>query len=120
MALKKLIPVLAAVVMLLAVFVFVYFNWEVFDSSSLPSNSAALSWEPSQEKGIKGYRIYYGTESGKWTSEKDVGLTETPTKPKVVIKDLKRGVRYYFAIKAYNAAGIESEYSDIVQKDIPR
>jgi hypothetical protein len=47
--------------------------------------------------------VYYGTESGNYTTCMDVGTNLTFT-----ITNLQPGLTYYFAITDYNAQGLES------------
>ena len=61
---------------------------------------------------LAGYRVHYGTEPGNYTESvhlADQALTS------VVIENLAPA-RWYFAVKAYNSAGIESDFSDSVNK----
>jgi hypothetical protein len=83
-----------------------------------PPNSVVLTWKAGTEKNLAGYKIHYGTEAGKYTETKDVGMTETPDNPQYMLTDLNPGKTYYFAVKAYNKAGKESEYSQEVSKTI--
>ncbi len=69
----------------------------------LISFSANLSWESNRDEDIRGYLIYYGEESGKYTTLLDVGnVTEYQ------IVDLKSGKLYYFILSAYDSWGNES------------
>jgi hypothetical protein len=70
-----------------------------------------LGWEPVSDPGFAGYRLYYGTEPGRYTDFADVGDVTT-----FVMRDLvEDGVTYYVAAKAYNVHGTEStEYSNEV------
>jgi len=54
---------------------------------------------------LAGYKIYYGTSPGNFTTEKNIGNVTTYTVP-----DLAYGT-YYFAVKAYDTGGNHSEYS---------
>ena len=53
-----------------------------------------------------GYILYWGTSSGIYTDSHDTGNATQYTVP-----DLQEGVTYYFAAKAYDADGKESDYS---------
>lgn len=70
--------------------------------------SVTLEWNKST--GADGYKVYYGTESGKYGEPVDVG-----DKLKTVLDEeyLVYGTKYYFVVTAYNTAG-ESEYSNEV------
>ncbi len=54
---------------------------------------------------LAGYKVYYGTSSGVFTTDIDVGNVITYTIP-----NLSRGT-YYFAVKAYDTDTNFSEYS---------
>jgi hypothetical protein len=55
---------------------------------------------------VAGYRLYYGTTSGLYSNLIPAGplLTATAT-------NLQAGITYYFAVAAYNTAGVESSLS---------
>ena len=69
--------------------------------------SVTLSWQPSPSGNVSGYRIYFGTESGNYTNSNDSGNSTT-----VVIPGLEVGVTYYFVVSAYDAGGVESDFSN--------
>jgi hypothetical protein len=83
--------------------------------------TATLSWvTPDQNtdgsalRNLAGYRIYYGTGADALTDVIElptVGVTE------YVIDNLTAGT-YYFSIRAYTTAGIESALSNIVSDTI--
>lgn len=74
--------------------VFLFFASESF------SGSLIATWNPNKEEDLAGYKIYYGTESGKYTVEKDVGNQTV-----FVADNLTDGQTYYFVVKAYDFAG---------------
>lgn len=61
--------------------------------------------------GLDGYKVYYGTQPGKYDNYIDVGPTGN-----ALITNLTNGKKYYFTVKGYsnatggNATGAESEY----------
>ena len=67
-----------------------------------------LAWDPSADT-VAGYTIYYGTESGSYSGQVDVGNQTSGTVP-----GLTDGVRYYFAVKAYSSSGMFSGPSNEV------
>ncbi len=95
--------------------------------SVVSATEVDLSWsESNDDTAVTGYHIYYkrgnmesplnGTDAAEGPSPIDVGDVLTST-----VSELDRGVPYYFAITAYDAAGNESAYSDIVSNQwIPK
>jgi hypothetical protein len=70
------------------------------------AGTVTLAWDPNPETDIAGYVVFYGTSSGQYATSVDVGnqtffqFTEPySTTP------------YYFAVRAYNQAGSQSELS---------
>lgn len=93
-------------------------------SSSLlegePIGSAKLSWSPptanedgSPANDLAGYRIYIGTEPGRYGAPIDVGLVS-----EYVINGLEIGRTYYFAMTAFDSSGNESALSNELAKTI--
>lgn len=69
--------------------------------------SVTLTWNPNSEPDLAGYRLYYGKASRSYESIIDMG-----NQTKYTIVGLEDGETYYFAVKAYNAIGYESAFSD--------
>ena len=82
--------------------------------ASYGSRSAVLSWMPSPDAHVVGYNVYYGTASGHYTQFMPAG-----TATAVTIHGLMEGTTYYFAVTAYNGAGLESAPSDEVFYGVP-
>lgn len=77
------------------------------------TGSVTLSWNPPTTNtdgtlltDLAGFRIYYGTSSGNYTSSIDVGNATSYT-----VTNLPVGVALYFALTAYDSFGYESEHS---------
>jgi len=68
--------------------------------------SVALSWTPSPDSAVTGYKIYYGGSSGNYTNFVLVGNVTNST-----ISGLAEGTAYYFAGTAVDGDGDESEFS---------
>lgn len=67
-----------------------------------------LAWNPSASSNVGGYKVSYGTSSGKYTSTVDAGNKTTYS-----LTGLKSGTRYFFVVKAYDSSkAIESAYSN--------
>lgn len=73
------------------------------DTPALPLSSVTLQWDRSPGRDVKGYRVHYGTASGKSHFSTDVGK-RTAYK----VSNLIVGKKYYFVVTAYNAKGNES------------
>jgi len=76
--------------------------------------SVTLTWDPSPDATVTGYRIYYGVASRSYTNIVDAGDATS-----ITISNLVEGVTYYFAATAYNVLGMESEFSDEVSYTVP-
>ena len=66
-------------------------------------SSVSLSWEPSPDPTLVGYRVYQGTASHVYTLRYDLASAVGTT-----ITGLIPGTTYYLGITAYNAGGLES------------
>lgn len=64
------------------------------------SGSLLATWNPNTEDDLGGYKVYYGTEPGKYSVEKDVGNTTV-----YVADNLTDGQDYFFVVKAYDQTG---------------
>jgi hypothetical protein len=82
--------------------------------SAAHAASVDLEWDPNIEPELAGYKIYWGTSSGNYTSSIDVGETTTYT-----LSGLDEGKTYYFAATAYDGDGNESGYSNQISYAIP-
>jgi hypothetical protein len=101
------------------------FSITVYASASAPppaaSGSATLSWSPpsqntdgSQLSDLAGYRIYHGTSAGSLSYATQVSANSNS----YVYGSLTSGT-HYFAVTAYNTAGVESAMSAVGSKSIP-
>jgi hypothetical protein len=89
--------------------------------SGVGTGSAALSWMPptrntdgSTLTNLAGYKIYYGTSSGalnKTIQISNAGISS------YVVENLSPAT-YYFAVKAYTTAGVESALSNTASKAV--
>jgi hypothetical protein len=83
--------------------------------------AVTLEWMPPQSNtdgsyasDLQGYMIYWGTEPGFYDQQvriDNVGLT-------AYVVDGLRPATYYFTATAFNAAGIESDYSNEVMRSV--
>lgn len=74
----------------------------------LPAAAASvkLAWNPNPEPNIANYRLSYGTASRSYTQNVDAG-----TATSVTVSGLEQGKTYYFAVRAINDKGLQSEPS---------
>jgi PKD repeat protein len=91
-----------------------------FYSATALAASVTLSWNPPTTNidgtpltDLAGFKIYYGTESGKYSVNIDAGSASSYT-----VNNLFSGLTYYFAVTAYDAAGTESTFSNEVSLSI--
>jgi len=76
-------------------------------SSAAIAGSLKLAWDASTPADlVAGYKLYYGTESGKYGAPIDVGNSLTGEIP-----NLDEATRYYVVATAYDEWGRESDYS---------
>jgi hypothetical protein len=78
------------------------------------AEDVTIGWDANTEPELAGYKIYWGTSSGNYTSSKDVGKTTTAT-----IDGVEEGTTYYLVVTAYDNQGNESGYSNQVSFTLP-
>jgi hypothetical protein len=84
-------------------------------TTSLLSNDITVSWNANSEPDLAGYKIYYGLFSRNYSNILDVGnITSYEI-------ELPGGVKYFFAVTAYDTAANESVFSEEVSiyLDVP-
>ena len=88
-------------------------------SASGFASSVRLQWVPNTENDLAGYKLYY--KQGSSTEPfNGIGAIEGNAPVDVlnqttaIISGLDSGTTYYFAVTAYNTAGLESTYSNVV------
>lgn len=84
--------------------------------------SVTISWTPpavnvdnSPLTDLAGFRVYYGTSSGNYTSSIQVN---DPAATSAVVSNLTPGVTYHFAVSAYDTSGNESSKSTDISKGL--
>ena len=91
--------------------------------SSVPAEAgqAALSWsapttntDGTPVSNLAGYNVYVGNASRSYQQKINVGNTTSYN-----VANLNDGATYYFAVTAYNSAGMESPYSTEGSKTFP-
>jgi len=89
--------------------------------SAVESGAINIGWDPNKEPGLAGYRIYYGTSAGSYTSCVDVGNPPKSSSGLIeyTLTALDKGKKYYIAVIAYdnyqNMSGFSIEVSDIAK-----
>ena len=79
-----------------------------------------MVWDSNTEASTAVYRVYMGTEKGKYNQFIDIGKGSANSKiQSFKILGLTPGKKYYFAVSAYNEEGAESPFSLEVEKLIP-
>jgi hypothetical protein len=76
--------------------------------------SVTLAWDSSPDPTVVGYNIYSGVASGTYTNRVDVGNATTGN-----ISNLVEGTTYFFAVTAYDASGLESDFSNELSFTVP-
>ncbi len=87
-----------------------------FSILSLPAGASPvkLAWNPNPETDVTGYRLSYGTSPGSYSNTLATGAVTSAT-----VNDLEAGRTYYFAVKAVNAAGLQSVASNEISYAVP-
>lgn len=79
-------------------------------------NTATLAWDANTEPDLAGYKVYWGKSSGHYDNT-PVPTVAPSANPTFTTPALSNGT-WYFAVTAYNTAGLESGYSNEVSKAI--
>jgi len=88
---------------------------------SLPATrTATLNWAPPTQNmdgspitNLSGYKVMYGSSPGQYSQTLSLPVA---TMTSVVIEGLEAGSTWYFTVKAVNASGVESDFSNVVSK----
>lgn len=75
------------------------------------STSVLLQWDANTETDLAGYKVFYATSSTALSTSVPVDVKNVVT---YTIGNLDQNKPYSFAVKAYNTAGMESAFSNIV------
>jgi hypothetical protein len=84
------------------------------NSSARAQRSVTLAWNLSAGGTIAGYRVYSGVNSQTYATMQDVGTATMAT-----VSNLATGMTYYFAVTAYDVAGLESAFSAEISYAVP-
>lgn len=80
-------------------------------STASSASSVQLQWDRNTETDLAGYKVYYDIESAPLTGAAPVDVNNQTT---ATISGLDPDKAYTFAVTAYNTAGLESSFSNIV------
>lgn len=85
----------------------------LFANSGVANNTVRFKWLPVPDP-VSGYRIRYGNASGAYNQVRDAG-----NRTNAVVSNLVSGLTYFFVLTAYNASGLESDYSNELRYLVP-
>ncbi len=68
--------------------------------------TATLGWNPSAPSATASYNLYYGTNSGNYTTKLNLGNVTT-----AAVSNLNAGTTYYFSVTTVATNGVESAFS---------
>jgi Bacterial Ig domain/Fibronectin type III domain len=85
-----------------------------FSPSAHATKTLQFAWNPSNDPQVTGYNLSYGTASGNYSQTVNAGPSTSAT-----ISGLTDGTTYYFAVRSYNAAGLQSIPSNEVSITVP-
>jgi hypothetical protein len=94
----------------LSIFFALLFMWP----GSARAADVILAWDPNQEPTVAGYKVFNGLASRSYNGTVDVGNWTS-----CIVSGLEPGKTYYFAAKAYDSAGNESDYSSEIAYAVP-
>jgi len=66
-------------------------------AADIPAPAVSLSWTPNPEANLAGYKLYFGTSAGSYTTVLDVGRAASTPLPPMIL-----GKTYYLALSAYD------------------
>jgi hypothetical protein len=78
------------------------------------AQTVTLGWNPSPGTPVVGYNVYYGVASHTYTGMFDAGNATSAG-----IRGLVEGGTYFFAVTAYAAIGLESDFSSEISYTVP-
>ena len=78
------------------------------------NGTIVLAWDANTQPNLAGYRLYYGTAPNGYSNAVDVGAVQPGGTVTHTLDGLTPGETYYVAVTAYDAANIQSDYSNEV------
>lgn len=92
----------------------VAFTSVVFFASLAHAANVTLQWDPSSSSSVTGYLLYYGSSSGSYAQQFNVGNVTS-----YIVPNLTAGYTYYFAVASYDGTGTTSPLSSELSVTIP-
>jgi hypothetical protein len=80
-------------------------------SSGSDASTVLLQWDPNTEQDLAGYKVYYSADSSPLAGSTPLDVQKQTT---ATISGLDPDKAYNLAVTAYNAAGQESSFSNVV------
>lgn len=77
-------------------------------------SKVTLTWDPSPDPNVTGYRLYYGIAARNYTNIIDNGSMTA-----ITVSNMNPCTTFYFAATAYDGIGMESDYSDEISYTTP-
>lgn len=90
-------------------FLFGFTTASAIGSDGLIACPITLAWEASPDASVTGYALYYGPADFAVSNRLDTGPTQ-----RVTLTNLYADTNYFFFVVSYNAVGLESVPSDIL------
>ena len=98
--------------MLLRILILGVFIWFLM-FGNVHAFTVKLRWDPSTQPNLAGYKVYFGTTSRNYSHTIDLGQVNS-----YQVGNLQDGVKYYFAVTAYDIDGNESKFSNEVSNAV--
>jgi hypothetical protein len=96
--------------------------WSTSVLSAVMSADVTLAWDPNSEPDLAGYGVYLRKDTPGTSYDLAGYITlaelDNVSAPSFVVGGLDRGVRYSFAVTAYDTNGNESTFSNAVCADV--
>lgn len=85
----------------------IFIGLGALSSKPLLGASVTLDWQPNTEPDLAGYKLFYGQASGEYQAVLEAGMDTT-----ITLVGLLEQTTYYFALKAFDTWGNESDFSE--------
>lgn len=83
-------------------------------ATNVTSSTVTVAWDRSPGTNVVGYNFYYGTNSASMTNKLNVG-----NQASAKLTGFVPQTTYNFTVTAYDAAGVESQPSNVIQYTAP-